>query len=158
MKTMELRSRRENVPSFLKYCRPSFSKSLPASNIARQMATSLEPATAGISLGATERNKTSASVPLETLESSSLGGTDKISDQTESSTSAEQSKSPYEEPVVSLIDRYIDEPRPLSVAVIGGGLAGILAGILLPKKVPAIKLTIYEKNVDFVSASIRMQQ
>ncbi|KID72740.1 uncharacterized protein G6M90_00g093000 [Metarhizium brunneum] len=55
----------------------------------------------------------------------------------------------YELPKVSLIDRFIDEPRPLQVAVIGGGLAGILAGILLPAKVPGIELTIIEKNNDF---------
>ncbi len=51
---------------------------------------------------------------------------------------------------IELIDRFIDEPRPLRVAVIGGGLSGILAGILLPAKVPRVKLTIYEKNKDFV--------
>ncbi|KAG8415761.1 hypothetical protein J3458_009582 [Metarhizium acridum] len=55
----------------------------------------------------------------------------------------------YELPKVSLIDRFIDEPRPLQVAVIGGGLAGVLAGILLPAKVPGIDLTIIEKNNDF---------
>ena len=49
-----------------------------------------------------------------------------------------------------LIDRYIDEPRQLRVAVIGGGLSGILAGVLLPEKVPGIQLTIYDKNYDFV--------
>lgn len=49
-----------------------------------------------------------------------------------------------------LVDRFIDEPRSLRVAVVGGGLTGILAGILLPRKVPGIKLTIYEKNPDFV--------
>ena len=52
-----------------------------------------------------------------------------------------------------LIDRYIDEPRPLRVAVIGGGLSGILAGVLLPEKVPGIQLTIYDKNYDFVRQS-----
>lgn len=51
---------------------------------------------------------------------------------------------------LELVDRYIDEPRALKVAVIGGGLAGILAGVLLPVKVPGIELTIYEKNHDFV--------
>ncbi|KAF7562605.1 hypothetical protein G7046_g1513 [Stylonectria norvegica] len=55
----------------------------------------------------------------------------------------------YPQSGVSLVDRFIDEPRPLRVAVIGGGMAGILAGILLPKKVPGIQLTIYEKNADF---------
>ncbi|KAK3997817.1 hypothetical protein QBC44DRAFT_338382 [Cladorrhinum sp. PSN332] len=57
--------------------------------------------------------------------------------------------SSYPKPRISLIDRFIDEPRALKVAVIGGGLAGINAGILLPAKVPNINLTIYEKNDDF---------
>ncbi|KPM38154.1 hypothetical protein AK830_g8413 [Neonectria ditissima] len=56
--------------------------------------------------------------------------------------------SPYDNPRLTLVDRFIDEPRSLRVAVIGGGLSGILAGVLLPKKVPGIKLTIYEKNAD----------
>jgi len=55
----------------------------------------------------------------------------------------------YPKSRISLVDRFIDEPRPLRVAVIGGGLSGILTGILLPAKVPSIQLTIYEKNVDF---------
>lgn len=58
---------------------------------------------------------------------------------------------PYEVPKINIVNRFIDEPRELNVAVIGAGLAGILAGILLPKKVPGIKLTIYEKNADVVS-------
>ncbi|ATY63543.1 FAD dependent oxidoreductase [Cordyceps militaris] len=56
---------------------------------------------------------------------------------------------PYRSPRKPLIDRFIDEPRALRVAVIGGGLAGITAGILLPAKVPNINLTIYDKNADF---------
>jgi hypothetical protein len=63
------------------------------------------------------------------------------------------SASAYPKSRIELLDRFIDEPRALRVAVIGGGLAGILAGILLPKKVPKIKLTIYEKNHDVVSAT-----
>ncbi|KAB5582995.1 hypothetical protein GE09DRAFT_1211609 [Coniochaeta sp. 2T2.1] len=55
---------------------------------------------------------------------------------------------PYPKSRIELVDRFIDEPRPLRVAVIGGGLAGIIAGILLPRKVPNINLTIYEKNHD----------
>lgn len=58
--------------------------------------------------------------------------------------------SPYHNPRLNLIDRFVDEPRPLRVGVIGAGLAGITAGILLPAKVPGIKLTIYEKNADVV--------
>jgi hypothetical protein len=45
----------------------------------------------------------------------------------------------------------IDQVRELKVAVIGAGLSGINAGILLPAKVPGIKLTIFEKNNDVVS-------
>ncbi|THV71836.1 FAD/NAD(P)-binding domain-containing protein [Aureobasidium pullulans] len=44
----------------------------------------------------------------------------------------------------------IDEIRELKVAVIGAGLAGIIAGALLPAKVPGINLTILEKNEDLV--------
>ncbi|KAK0724476.1 hypothetical protein B0H67DRAFT_656999 [Lasiosphaeris hirsuta] len=55
----------------------------------------------------------------------------------------------YPKSSLTLVDRFIDEPRSLRVAVIGGGLAGILSGILLPAKVPSIKLNIYEKNSDF---------
>jgi hypothetical protein len=58
--------------------------------------------------------------------------------------------SPYYNPRLKLVDRFVDEPRPLRVGVIGAGLAGISAGILLPAKVPGIKLTIYEKNADVV--------
>lgn len=60
------------------------------------------------------------------------------------------SASSYPQSRISLVNRSIDEPRPLNVGVIGGGLAGVLAGILLPAKVPNIRLTIYEKNKDFV--------
>ena len=49
-----------------------------------------------------------------------------------------------------LTEAPIDEIRELSVAVIGAGLTGITAGILLPAKVPGIKLTIFDKNPDVV--------
>jgi hypothetical protein len=62
---------------------------------------------------------------------------------------------PYVNPQAKLplLDRYIDEPRQLRVAVIGGGLSGILAGVLLPEKVPGIQLAVYDKNYDFVGLS-----
>ncbi|OCK76331.1 FAD/NAD(P)-binding domain-containing protein [Lepidopterella palustris CBS 459.81] len=47
-----------------------------------------------------------------------------------------------------LENRFIDEPRKLKVAVIGAGMAGVTAGVLLPVKVPSIDLVIYEKNDD----------
>lgn len=59
-------------------------------------------------------------------------------------------KSIYDDYPIKLIERYIDEPRELRVAVIGAGLSGVLSGILLPAKVPGIKLSIYEKNADVV--------
>ncbi|KAI1496944.1 hypothetical protein F5X99DRAFT_47158 [Biscogniauxia marginata] len=49
---------------------------------------------------------------------------------------------------LDLVDRYIDEPRKLRVIVIGAGIAGLIAGVLLPAKVPGIELTIIEKNED----------
>jgi cation diffusion facilitator CzcD-associated flavoprotein CzcO len=50
--------------------------------------------------------------------------------------------------------RCIDHVRKLRVAVIGAGLAGINAGILLPAKVPGIELTIFEKNNDVASTPV----
>lgn len=58
--------------------------------------------------------------------------------------------SKYPEAKFELEDRYIDEPRSLRVVVIGAGLTGVTAGVLLPAKVPGIKLTIFEKNADVV--------
>jgi hypothetical protein len=51
----------------------------------------------------------------------------------------------------TLTEAPIDEPRELKVAVIGAGITGITAGILLSAKVPGIDLTILEKNDDAVS-------
>lgn len=58
----------------------------------------------------------------------------------------------YPVPRVTLVDRFVDEPRKIKVIVIGGGLAGILGGCLLPQKVPGVELVIYEKNPEFVSS------
>lgn len=74
----------------------------------------------------------------------------------EDATHATTSQAPQQIPSypksrLTLLDRFIDQPRELRVAVIGGGLSGILAGVMLPAKVPNIKLNIYEKNHDFVS-------
>ncbi len=63
----------------------------------------------------------------------------------------EQPESPqYPAAKFQLEDRHIDEPRSLRVVVIGAGLTGVTAGVLLPAKVPGIKLTIFEKNADVV--------
>ncbi|PQE28472.1 hypothetical protein CJF30_00008199 [Rutstroemia sp. NJR-2017a BBW] len=52
------------------------------------------------------------------------------------------------QPHFELEDHPVDVVQTLKVAVIGAGLAGINAGILLPVKVPGIDLTIFEKNSD----------
>jgi hypothetical protein len=39
---------------------------------------------------------------------------------------------------------------PIKVGVIGAGLAGITAGVLLPAKLPGLDLRIYDKNADVV--------
>lgn len=58
----------------------------------------------------------------------------------------------YPHPTVfQLTEAPIDEIRQLSVAVIGAGLTGITASILLSAKVPGVKLTVFDKNPDVVS-------
>ncbi|KAG4431237.1 hypothetical protein IFR05_013278 [Cadophora sp. M221] len=47
-----------------------------------------------------------------------------------------------------LEDHPVDTPSKIRVAVIGAGLAGITAGVLLPVKVPGIELQIFDKNAD----------
>ncbi|TVY59578.1 FAD-binding monooxygenase ktnD, partial [Lachnellula suecica] len=61
------------------------------------------------------------------------------------------SGSPVEIPSLAnfeLEDHPIDAPSKIRVAIIGAGLSGITAGILLPVKVPGIDLTIFDKNAD----------
>ncbi|KAB8299226.1 hypothetical protein EYC80_001318 [Monilinia laxa] len=55
---------------------------------------------------------------------------------------------PTPQPNFEIEEHPIDIVKPVKVAVIGAGLAGINAGILLPAKVPGIQLTIFEKNAD----------
>src|SRR3954453_19950643 len=47
-------------------------------------------------------------------------------------------------PLIS--ERAVDQPRPLKVIYIGGGISGILAAIKFREAVPDLDLTIYEKN------------
>jgi hypothetical protein len=49
-----------------------------------------------------------------------------------------------------LEEHPVDQVRDLKVGIIGAGLAGISAGILLPVKLPGLDLRIYEKNADVV--------
>ncbi|KAH8645424.1 putative flavin-binding monooxygenase [Xylariales sp. PMI_506] len=51
-------------------------------------------------------------------------------------------------PHLKLEEHAIDEYPSLRVIVVGAGISGITAGILLPAKVPGIDLTIYERQDD----------
>lgn len=64
-------------------------------------------------------------------------------------------------PFLELEEHPIDtnhEIRPVSVIVVGSGMGGITAGILLPKKVPGVQLTILEKTSDIVSTAVFPKQ
>ncbi|KAH8600116.1 hypothetical protein B0O99DRAFT_737599 [Bisporella sp. PMI_857] len=51
-------------------------------------------------------------------------------------------------PYLEIEEHPIDRVTPLRVVVVGAGISGITAGILLPQKVPGIDLKIYEKTSD----------
>jgi hypothetical protein len=53
-------------------------------------------------------------------------------------------------PAFQLEEHPIDQVRPIKVGVIGAGLSGITAGVLLPAKLPGLDLRIYDKNADVV--------
>ncbi|KAK7221611.1 hypothetical protein V2G26_009614 [Clonostachys chloroleuca] len=60
-------------------------------------------------------------------------------------------KAPTQPPVwhpLSLEEHPIDQAPSLKVIVVGAGIAGINAAILLPAKVPGLELTIYEREAD----------
>jgi len=57
-----------------------------------------------------------------------------------------------------LEDHPIDETRKLKVIVVGAGIAGINTAILLPAKVPAIDLVIYERNPDIVYSLVKSSE
>jgi hypothetical protein len=47
-----------------------------------------------------------------------------------------------------LEEHPVDVLRPIKVGIIGAGLAGITAGVMLPEKLPGLDLRIYDKNAD----------
>ncbi|KAJ0413460.1 hypothetical protein BJY00DRAFT_319762 [Aspergillus carlsbadensis] len=51
-------------------------------------------------------------------------------------------------PAFQLEEHPIDQVRAIKVGVIGAGLSGITAGVLLPAKLPGLDLRIYDKNAD----------
>lgn len=55
-----------------------------------------------------------------------------------------------------LEEHPIDQLRPIKVGVIGAGLAGITAGVILPAKLPGLDLRIWDKNSDVVCFSLKL--
>jgi heterodisulfide reductase subunit A-like polyferredoxin len=100
----------------------------------------------------TDKTTAEAKTTTSTRRVAQLTGHLAPSEETEQANKRPELPIPY--PVSKLqldASRSIDQVRELKVAVIGAGLAGINAGILLPAKIPGIKLTIFEKNTDVVS-------
>lgn len=59
-------------------------------------------------------------------------------------------------PPVVIEEHPIDEVPRLRVVVVGAGIAGVNAGILLPRKVPDIDLVILERHADLVCPNLRL--
>lgn len=60
-------------------------------------------------------------------------------------------EAPPTKPQFELEEHPVDQVRDIKVGVIGAGLSGVLAGALLPAKLPGLDLRIYDKNPDVVS-------
>lgn len=67
-----------------------------------------------------------------------------------SSISGSESDYPTEQTPFTLEEHPVDEVRSIKVGIIGAGIAGITAGVLLPAKLPGLDLRIYDKNSDVV--------
>ncbi|KAL3470479.1 hypothetical protein BJX99DRAFT_267395 [Aspergillus californicus] len=52
------------------------------------------------------------------------------------------------DPPFILEDHPVDERAPIKAIVVGAGITGVTAGVLLPVKVPGLQLTIYERHSD----------
>lgn len=57
-------------------------------------------------------------------------------------------------PPLIIEEHPIDEYPRLKVVVVGAGIAGVNAGILLPRKVPDIDLVILERHADLVGPDL----
>jgi hypothetical protein len=57
-----------------------------------------------------------------------------------------------------LEEHPVDQVRPIKVGIIGAGLSGITAGILLPAKLPGLDLRIWDKNADVVCSYILLRR
>ena len=55
---------------------------------------------------------------------------------------------------LTIEERPIDETPKLRVIVVGAGITGVTAAVLLPIKVPGVDLVIYERDSDVVNSSL----
>jgi hypothetical protein len=81
----------------------------------------------------------------------SIRGTPNVKGATTVTVDSEVNTSPEEKNSTFQLEEHpVDEVRPIKVGIIGAGLAGITAGVMLPAKLPGLDLRIYDKNADVV--------
>lgn len=69
---------------------------------------------------------------------------------TETTTEVKPEPEIQTKPRFEIEEHPIDQVRDIKVGVIGAGLAGVTAAVLLPAKLPGLDLRVYEKNPDVV--------
>lgn len=79
-------------------------------------------------------------VPSHQLPTSGVGGSDRKFESFSQMIEKLEESSQFDEKPIDSFD------KPFRVVVVGAGIAGIIAGILLPRKVPNLELVIIEKN------------
>ncbi len=57
---------------------------------------------------------------------------------------------------LTIEEHAIDDVPSIKAILVGSGITGITAAILLPRKVPGLELTIYERNPEVVSCNSRL--
>ncbi|KAJ6033942.1 hypothetical protein N7499_010106 [Penicillium canescens] len=82
-------------------------------------------------------------VPQSIQDTPDLKGATTVTVDSEVNTSPEEKNSTFQ-----LEEHPVDEVRPIKVGIIGAGLAGITAGVMLPAKLPGLDLQIFDKNAD----------
>ncbi|KAF3386907.1 putative sterigmatocystin biosynthesis monooxygenase stcW [Penicillium rolfsii] len=89
-----------------------------------------------------------ATIPQSTYITQTTGQFKGPSATIESTFDERKSKIASPETQFQLEDHPVDQVRPITVGIIGAGLSGITAGILLPAKLPGLDLRIWDKNAD----------
>lgn len=111
-------------------------------------ATAVGPSLNGSSNG---YNHVSGAQKLKDASASTTTEVKSLPQEGQTATAAEKKETTR--PRFELEEHPVDQVRDIKVGVIGAGLAGVTAGILLPAKLPGLDLRIYEKNPDVVCCS-----